>query len=243
MAEKPINTKPRASAKLAPKSSQKSAPKAAAKAVAKPARKVEETALSFDTRHVNTEKRKFITIATACVGAAGAAAVAVPFVGSMLPSERAKAAGAPVEVDISKLEIGGMMTVEWRGKPVWIVRRTPEQTAELSKHNDQLSDPNCEVTSQQPTYCKNANRAIKEDVAVIVGICTHLGCSPSAKLQMGGDMGENWTGGFFCPCHGSKFDLAGRVYKGSPAPTNLVVPPHQYLADTTLLIGVDKAEA
>lgn len=188
------------------------------------------------------EKRQFLINATTAVGAVGACACAVPFVGSMLPSERAKAAGAPVEVDISKVEPGTYITAEWRGKPVWVIHRTDEMTAELAKHNDQLSDPECEV-EQQPTYCKNTHRSIKENISVVVGICTHLGCSPTAKLQSGGDMGENWTGGFFCPCHGSKFDLAGRVFKGSPAPTNLVVPPHQYLTETTLLIGVDKAEA
>ena len=189
--------------------------------------------------NVDQEKRNFLINVTACTGAIGATAMAVPFVGSMLPSERAKAAGAPVEVDISKIESGSFMTAEWRGKPVWIIKRTPEQTAELSKHNSQLSDPMCEVISQQPTYCKNSHRSIKENISVIVGICTHLGCSPSAKLEKGGDMGEQWTGGFFCPCHGSKFDLAGRVFKGSPAPINLVVPPHKYLADNTILIGVD----
>jgi ubiquinol-cytochrome c reductase iron-sulfur subunit len=135
-----------------------------------------------------------------------------------------------------------MMTAEWRGKPVWIINRTDEMTANLAKHNDQLSDPASEVASQQPEYCKNSSRAIKPNLAVIVGICTHLGCSPSEKLQNGGDMGENWTGGFFCPCHGSKFDLAGRVFKGSPAPINLVVPPHKYLTENTLLIGVDTEE-
>jgi ubiquinol-cytochrome c reductase iron-sulfur subunit len=187
---------------------------------------------------VDLDKRNFL-IATSAVGAVGVAAVAVPFVTSMTPSERAKAAGAPVEVDISKIKPGEMMTAEWRGKPVWIIKRTEEMTADLAKHNDQLTDPACDVVSQQPSYCKNAGRAIKSDVAVIVGICTHLGCSPSAKLQSGGDMGEGWTGGFFCPCHGSKFDLAGRVFKGSPAPTNLVIPPHKYLTENTLLIGVD----
>lgn len=190
---------------------------------------------------VDAEKRKFL-IATSAVGAIGVAAVAVPFVKSMTPSERAKAAGAPVEVDISKIEPGAMMTAEWRGKPVWIINRTDEMIAELAKHDDQLSDPNCDVISQQPSYCKNADRSIKPNLAVIVGICTHLGCSPSAKLLAGGDMGEKWVGGFFCPCHGSKFDLAGRVYKGSPAPINLVVPPYKYLADNTLLIGVDTEE-
>jgi ubiquinol-cytochrome c reductase iron-sulfur subunit len=190
---------------------------------------------------VDLDKRNFL-LATSAVGAIGAAAVAVPFVTSMTPSERAKAAGAPVEVDVSKIEPGTMITAEWRGQPVWIIHRTEEMTAELPRHNDQLSDPNCEVTSQQPVYCKNTARSIKPNLGVVVGICTHLGCSPSAKLQAGGDMGENWTGGFFCPCHGSKFDLAGRVFKGSPAPINLVVPPHKYLADNTLLIGVDTEE-
>ena len=205
--------------------------------------------LSFSTpSKVDQEKRNFLITATACTGAIGAAAMAVPFVGSMLPSERAKAAGAPVEVDISKIEPGSIMTAEWRGKPVWIIKRTDAQTAELSNHNNQLSDPMCEVVSQQPSYCKNSHRSIKENISVVVGICTHLGCSPSAKMEAGGDMGEQWTGGFFCPCHGSKFDLAGRVFKGSPAPINLVVPPHKYMADNTILIGVDadltaKAEA
>jgi ubiquinol-cytochrome c reductase iron-sulfur subunit len=187
---------------------------------------------------VDAEKRKFL-IATSSVGALGCAVAAVPFVLSMTPSERAKAAGAPVEVDVSKIAPGSMMTVEWRGKPVWIINRTEEMTAELAKHDDQLTDPSCDVVSQQPDYCKSTDRSIKPNLAVMVGICTHLGCSPSAKLQPKGDMGDNWTGGFFCPCHGSKFDLAGRVFKGSPAPVNLVVPPHKYLTDTTLLIGVD----
>lgn len=203
-----------------------------------------EQVLSFSSpSKVNQEKRNFLIAATAGVGALGAAAVAVPFVGSMLPSERAKAAGAPVEVDVSKIQPGSMITAEWRGKPVWIINRTDEMTADLAKHNDQLSDPNSEVP-QQPVYCKNASRSIKPNLAVVVGICTHLGCSPTEKLQAGGDMGENWTGGFFCPCHGSRFDLAGRVFKGSPAPINLVIPPYQYLTETTLLIGDDtKVEA
>ena len=207
--------------------------------------KIEKSsALSFtEPTLVSQEKRNFLITATVCTGAIGAASVAVPFIGSMLPSERAKAAGAPVEVDISKIQPGAMMTAEWRGQPVWIINRTEKQTAELSKHNDELSDPMCEV-AQQPVYCKNTGRGIKPNIGVVVGICTHLGCSPTAKLEAGGDMGDNWTGGFFCPCHGSKFDLAGRVFKGSPAPTNLIVPPHQYLTDTTLLIGVDtKVEA
>jgi len=190
---------------------------------------------------VDLEKRNFL-IASSAVGALGCVAVAVPFVKSMTPSERAKAAGAPVEVDISKIAPGTMMTVEWRGKPVWIINRTSEMIAELAKHDDQLTDPKCDVTSQQPSYCKNTDRSIKPNLAVVVGICTHLGCSPTAKLQAKGDMGDTWSGGFFCPCHGSKFDLAGRVFKGSPAPINLVVPPHKYLTENTLLIGVDTEE-
>ncbi len=201
-------------------------------------------ALSFSApSQIDQEKRNFLITATACTGAIGAAAAAVPFIGSMLPSERAKAAGAPVEIDISKIKPGEMLVAEWRGQPVWILNRTDAQTAELPKHNDQLTDPMSDVTSQQPAYCKNADRSIKPNIGVVIGICTHLGCSPTAKLEPNGDMGENWTGGFFCPCHGSKFDLAGRVFKGSPAPTNLVVPPHQYLTDATLLIGIDTVEA
>ena len=203
-----------------------------------------ENQLSFSKPlTINKSKRQFLIAATAGVGAIGAATVALPFVGSMLPSERAKAAGAPIEVDISKIAPGSMITAEWRGQPVWIINRTDEMTASLAKVNAELSDPNSDVVSQQPTYAKNANRAIKPNLAVVVGICTHLGCSPSEKLQTGGDMGADWQGGFYCPCHGSKFDLAGRVFKGSPAPINLVVPPHQYLTDTTILIGVDKTEA
>lgn len=199
----------------------------------------ESSALSFQTPSaVDLEKRQFLTVATAAVGAVGVGAAAVPFVGSMLPSERAKAAGAPVEVNISDIAPGEIKTAEWRGQPVWIIHRTEEMTAELPKHNDQLTDPKCEVTSQQPEYCQNQDRSIKPNIGVVVGICTHLGCSPTAKLKAGGDMGDSWPGGFYCPCHGSKFDLAGRVFKGSPAPTNLVVPPHSYADDNTLVIGV-----
>lgn len=196
--------------------------------------------LSFQQpSEIDLKKRKFLITATAATGAVGAAVAAVPFVGSMLPSERAKAAGAPVEVDISKLEPGSMMTAEWRGQPVWVIRRTPEMLAKLAAHDAQLADPNLEVP-QQPEYCKNKGRAIKPEYAVMLGTCTHLGCSPNQNFAVSAD----WDGGFVCPCHGSKFDLSGRVFKGSPAPTNLVVPPHQYLTDATLLIGVDKkAEA
>ena len=189
---------------------------------------------------VNQSKRRFLVAATTGVGVVGAVAVATPFVGSMLPSERAKAAGAPVEVDVSKIEPGSMIAVEWRGKPVWIVSLTPEMAGLLGNHNGKLSDPMLEVVSQQPEYCKNATRSIRPNLVVMVGICTHLGCSPSPKLKAAdADMGMDWPGGFFCPCHGSKFDLAGRVFKGSPAPKNLEVPPHKYLSDTMLLIGDD----
>ena len=190
-------------------------------------------------REVNQGKRRFLIAATAAMGGVAAAAVAVPFVSSMLPSERAKAAGAPVEADVGKIEPGAMITVEWRGKPVWIVNRTQEMLDMLAQHDGQLSDPMSEVASQQPNYCDNPGRSIKSNLAVLVGICTHLGCSPSPKLQANGDMGMDWPGGFFCPCHGSKFDLAGRVFKGSPAPINLAVPPHKYLSDNVVLIGED----
>lgn len=196
--------------------------------------------LSFQQpSQVDLEKRKFLVTATAVTGAAGAAVAAVPFVGSMLPSERAKAAGAPVEVDISKLGPGEMLTAEWRGQPVWVIRRTEEMLAKLNAYDAQLADPNSDVP-QQPEYSKNKTRAIKAEYAVMLGTCTHLGCSPNQNFAPTSD----WNGGFVCPCHGSKFDLAGRVFKGSPAPTNLVVPPHQYLTENTILIGVDtKAEA
>ncbi len=189
---------------------------------------------------VDTSKRKFLIAATSAVGGVAAAGVAVPLLMSMMPSARAKAAGAPVEVDISKVEPGMLLTVEWRGKPVWIVNRTKEMLDGLPKIDGQLTDPNSEQP-QQPEYCKNATRSIKPEYLVAVGICTHLGCSPSEKLKSGTDsgLGADWPGGFFCPCHGSRFDLAARVYKNVPAPTNLVIPPHQYLSDTRLLIGVD----
>ncbi|MDH4457030.1 MAG: ubiquinol-cytochrome c reductase iron-sulfur subunit [Candidatus Methylopumilus sp.] len=190
-------------------------------------------------QEVDQSKRKFLIAATSVAGGVAAAAVAVPFVTSMLPSERAKAAGAPVEAEISKIEPGSMITVEWRGKPVWIVNRSQAMLDALASHDDKLSDPKLEVISQQPDYCVNPSRAIKPNIMVLVGICTHLGCSPSPKLQTGGDMGADWTGGFFCPCHGSKFDLAGRVFSGSPAPINLVVPPHKYISDSVVLIGAD----
>ena len=192
---------------------------------------------------VDQAKRRFLIAATSAVGGVAVAAMAVPFVSSMLPSARARAAGAAVEVDISKIEPGAMITVEWRGKPVWIVNLTDDMAKTLAGQEDKLTDPNLEVTSQQPDYCKNATRSIRPNLMVMEGICTHLGCSPSPKLQPNGDMGDDWKGGFFCPCNGSKFDLAGRVFKGSPAPTNLVVPPHHYLSDNILLVGEHSKEA
>lgn len=193
----------------------------------------------MSSQQVDQSKRRFLIAATTAMGGVATAAVATPFVVSMLPSERAKAAGAPVEVDISKLEPGAIITVEWRGKPVWIVNRTQEMLERLGTIEDALTDPKLDV-AQQPEYAKNPTRSIKPNLMVLVGICTHLGCSPSSKLKAGEEgMGSDWPGGFFCPCHGSKFDLAGRVYKGSPAPTNLEVPPHKYLSDARLLIGDD----
>ena len=192
-----------------------------------------------DGQKMNTSKRKFLIAATSAVGGVAAAAVAVPLLLSMQPSARAKAAGAPVEVDISKVEPGMLLTVEWRGKPVWIVNRTKEMLDALPKIDGQLTDPNSDMP-QQPDYCKNPTRSIKPEYLVAVGICTHLGCSPTFRKEVGAaDLGADWPGGFFCPCHGSKFDLAARVFKGVPAPTNLVIPPHQYLGDAKLLIGVD----
>lgn len=188
--------------------------------------------------------RRRLIVATAAVGGLGAAAAAVPFVSSLLPSERAKAAGAPVEVDIAALEPGQMMTVEWRGKPVWIINRTKEMLDTLPKLADAVSDPKSEK-EQQPAYCQNETRSIKPNILVAVGICTHLGCSPSSKFKHGAEEGMDaqWLGGFLCPCHGSTFDLAGRVFKNKPAPDNLAVPPHSYLSDTRLIIGVDKQGA
>ena len=191
---------------------------------------------------VDASKRTWL-IASGCAGAVGAGFVAVPFVSSFQPSERAKAAGAPVEVDISALRPGEKITVEWRGKPVWILRRTPEMLAGLDKVEGNLADPNSERTAYPtPEYAKNDHRSIKPEIFVAVGICSHLGCSPTDKLAAGPQpsLPNDWQGGFLCPCHGSTFDLAGRVYKNVPAPDNLEVPPHTYLSDTRLLIGEEK---
>ena len=189
---------------------------------------------------VDLKRRRLLVFATSVAGGVAAAATAVPFVVSMMPSQRAKAAGAPVEVDIGKVEPGMLLAVEWRGKPVWIVNRTPEMMATLGKHDASLRDPASEEP-QQPAYCKNEFRSIdKKPVLIATGICTHLGCSPTYRKDVGAaDLGGDWPGGFFCPCHGSKFDLAARVFKDVPAPLNLEIPPHKYLSETLVLIGQD----
>ena len=196
---------------------------------------------SVDANH-DPSRRTWIAI-TCGAGAVGGVATAIPFVSSFAPSERAKAAGAPVQVDISGIKPGEKLTVEWRGKPVWIVRRTPEQLATLKQTDAQVADPKSDrKTYPTPVYAKNEHRSIKPEFFVAVGICSHLGCSPSEKFQTGEQpsLPKDWGGGFLCPCHGSTFDLAGRVFKGKPAPDNLEVPPHMYLSDSLLLIGDDK---
>lgn len=192
---------------------------------------------------LDKNKRNWI-VATCAVGGVGVAAVAVPFVSTFQPSEKAKATGAAVEVDISGIKPGEKITVEWRGKPVWIVKRTPEQLATLPKNDALLADPKSErkLPDWTPAYALNETRSIKPETLVVVGICPHLGCSPSEKFQSGAQpsLPDDWTGGFLCPCHGSTFDMAGRVYKNKPSPDNLEVPPHMYLSDSRLLIGEDK---
>ncbi|MCC7113893.1 MAG: ubiquinol-cytochrome c reductase iron-sulfur subunit [Burkholderiales bacterium] len=190
---------------------------------------------------VDKGKRRFLIGATGVVGGVGAVAATAPFVMSLFPSERAKAAGAPVEIDIGKIEPGQKIDVEWRGKVCWIVSRTPEMLATLPRLADRLADPKS-GQDQQPAYCKNEHRSIKPQLWVAVGICTHLGCSPTFRKDVApADLGPDWLGGFFCPCQQSKFDLAGRVYKSMPAPLNLPVPPHKYLSETRLLIGDDRS--
>src|SRR5690606_10863089 len=193
-----------------------------------------------DTRSDLARQRRKLLIATSGAGAVAAAATAVPFVASLTPSARARAAGAPVEADVSRLAPGEMMTVEWRGKSVWIVRRTPAMLASLEAHGPRLADPASEVP-QQPDYAANRHRAINPEFLVVIGICTHLGCSPTEKFAPGAPsgLGEDWPGGFLCPCHGSIFDLAGRVYLSQPAPTNLEIPPHKWLSASQVLIGED----
>ncbi len=186
--------------------------------------------------------RRNLIFATAAAGGVVGVATAVPFLASFAPSERAKSAGAPVEADISKLAPGEMMTVEWRGKPVWIIHRTKEMLAGIAKADDKVVDPKSEK-QMQPDYAKNDGRSIKPEYLVVVGICTHLGCSPTEKFKKEEAIEPDWQGGFICPCHGSTFDLAGRVYKSKPAPDNLEVPPHKYLSDATIRIGDDSKGA
>ena len=193
---------------------------------------------------VDLKKRRFLTASTAVVGAVGAGFAAVPFIANWQPSERAKAAGAPEEANVAGLEKGGLLRVKWRGKVCWVVHRSEQMLKNLPTLDGQLADPGSDTETQQPAYCKNPTRSIKPEYFVAVGICTHLGCSPTYRPEVApADMGPDWKGGFYCPCHGSKFDLAGRVYAGVPAPTNLVIPPHSYLSDDVILIGVDGGAA
>ena len=196
------------------------------------------TAIVQDT--VDEKRRRLLLIATSAAAGVAGAGVAVPFLASWLPSARALAAGAPVEADISKIEPGQQITIEWRGKPVWVLRRTPEMLAVLSKHDAIVVDPESK-DSEQPTYVNGPGRSIKPEFFIATGVCTHLGCSPTLKKEIGAasDMGADWPGGYYCPCHNSRFDLAARVFKGSPAPKNLVVPPHRYASAAVVVIGED----
>ena len=192
---------------------------------------------------VSQSRRRFLIGATSVVGGVGVVGAAVPFVASWNPSDRAKAAGAPVSVNIGKIEPGQQITVEWRGKPVWVVRRTEKMLENIEKLNDVVKDPMSEDASQPP-YIEGIYRAIKEEYLIVVGICTHLGCSPNYRPEVApADLGENWLGGFFCACHGSKYDLAGRVYDNQPAPSNLEVPPYRYESGDTVTVGLDPEAA
>lgn len=192
---------------------------------------------------VDKSKRQFLTTALTVVGAVGTGYLAVPFLSQMQPSAKAMAAGAPVEIDISKIEPGQLIRVAWRGKPVWILSRTPEVLANLETDTAKLADPNSQE-SEQPENSQNSVRSIKPEIFVAVGLCTHLGCSPTFRPEIApADLGQDWKGGFFCPCHGSGFDLAGRVYRGVPAPTNLVIPPYRYITDTLIIVGEEIVEA
>jgi ubiquinol-cytochrome c reductase iron-sulfur subunit len=195
------------------------------------------------SEEVDTGRRHFLTVATVATGAVGAAFAAVPFLASWKPSARAKALGAPVEVDISKIEPGAMIKVEWRGKAIYIVNRDAKLLEEIKGHDGRLRDPDSNE-SIQPAFAKNAARALKPEYLVLVGVCTHLGCAPLDKFTPGDvTVGADWPGGFFCPCHGSKFDISGRVFKDVPAPTNLTVPPYRYVSDTRILIGAEAGKS
>jgi ubiquinol-cytochrome c reductase iron-sulfur subunit len=199
---------------------------------------------SIDSADVDQDRRRFLTAGAGVVGAAGVAVSSIPFLASLQPSEKAKAEGAPVEFDMSKLSPGMKVTIEWRKRPVFIVRRTPDMLASLEAIEPELVDPQSNKASQQPGYAQNRGRSINPEYLVMVGVCTHLGCSPTYRPDVAPqDLGENWQGGFFCPCHGSKFDLAGRVYKGVPAPINMPIPPYRYISDTVIRIGEDQGAA
>ncbi len=190
---------------------------------------------------INTDRRRFLTTSATVVGGVGVLAAAVPFVSTFTPSAKAKAIGAPVEIDIGDIQVGGLKIVKWQGKPVWILRRDKAMLEALYKLDGEERDPDSKV-DQQPAYARNHYRSIKPEYLVVIGLCTHLGCSPTYVPERdaeGFGLDNNWLGGFFCPCHGSRFDLAGRVFKGVPAPTNLIVPPHRYLSDTRIIIGED----
>ncbi len=197
----------------------------------------------MNSEGVDLKKRRFLTVSTAVVGAVGAGFAAVPFIANWQPSARAKAAGAPEEANVAGLEEGGLLRVKWRGKVTWVVHRSQQMLDDLASLDGDLTDPGSEAP-QQPAYCTNPHRSIKPKYFVAIGICTHLGCSPTFRPEVApADLGPKWKGGFYCACHGSKFDLAGRVYAGVPAPTNLEIPPHSYISDDVILIGVDGGAA
>ena len=200
----------------------------------------------MDLDEVRQGRRKLLVVAASVTGFAGLAAASIPFIRSLGPSARARAAGGPVTVDISKLEPGQQVSVQWRERPVWVLRRTPVMREILRSPamRERLRDPDSEVATQQPVYARNELRSIKPEYLVVIGICTHLGCIPTFRPDIApDDLGKDWRGGYYCPCHGSRFDLAGRVYTGVPAPTNLVVPSHRYLSDTQIIVGEDSTTA
>lgn len=201
---------------------------------------IEQNQLEKDPQSIDEERRRFLLNTTCALGGVGALCALTPFVTSLLPSAKTQALGAPVEVDLSTLEPGQNAIIEWRGKPVWIIRRTKEMLDHLNGHNAELRDPDS-LVDQQPEYAKNEYRSIKPEYLVLIGICTHLGCSPKYKPSLG-ELGNEWPGGFFCPCHGSTFDLSGRVFKGVPAPINLEVPPYRFINEHTIIIGEDTKE-
>ena len=197
----------------------------------------------MDNQQINQGRRRFLTLATGAAAGAAGAGVATPFILSFFPSEKAKAAGAPVEIDVSRIEPGQLITAEWQGKPIWVLNRTDAQQKELPALDGELADPKSEV-DHQPAYAQNELRSIKPNIFVAIGICTHLGCSPTFRPDVApADLGPQWKGGFFCPCHGSKFDISGRVFKDVPAPTNLPVPPYRFVSDTRILIGAEAEKA